>query len=164
MNGLEFGFGICYGDAKAAEGNIWGSRWGSYPRGVNKIKKEEKKRMKKFLSLCMAFMLVLCGIPAMNASASVVSTINPTDGYTQTVKTVTTTPFTICETQVAETATVSGSAISGTAILSDTANVVIETSNDNVKVDKVTSPIIDASGNTTGKYVGWANSWEIGTF
>lgn len=108
--------------------------------------------MKKFLSLCMAFMLVLCGIPAMNASASVVSTINPTDGYTQTVKTATTAAFTICETQVAETATVSGSAISGTAILSDTANVVIETSNDNVKVNKVTSPIIDASGNATGKY------------
>ena len=108
--------------------------------------------MKKFLSLCMAFMLVFCGIPAMNASASVVSTINPTDGYTQTVKTATTAAFTICETQVAETATVSGSAISGTAILSDTANVVIETSNDNVKVDKVTSPIIDVSGNTTGKY------------
>ena len=108
--------------------------------------------MKKFLSLCMTFMLVLCGIPAMNASASVVSTINPTDGYTQTVKTATTAAFTICETQVAETATVSGSAISGTAILSDTANVVIETSNDNVKVNKVTSPIIDASGNATGKY------------
>ena len=91
MNGLEFGFGICYGDAKTAEGNIWGSRWGSYPRGVNnRKKKEEKKRMKKFLSLCMAFMFVFCGIPAMNASASVVSTINPTDGYTITsIKTVT---------------------------------------------------------------------------
>lgn len=110
--------------------------------------------MKKFLSLCMALVLTFCAIPAMNVSASVVSTVNPTDGYTQDVKTVSTNgAFTICESQVAETATVSGSSITGSAIVTDTPNIVIESSNDNVKVDKVTSVMLDSNGYATGNYI-----------